>query len=94
MKLLVQYTAQLRSTIGRSEEEIELPDHSTLTDLLGYLAGRWEPSARTHLVTDTGQARLSLLMVVNGLAISASDARGTILSPGDVVTLMPPIAGG
>lgn len=94
MKLLVQYTAQLRAAVGRSEEEVDLPEKSSLADLLLHLSTRWNRAARSHLVTDSGQARLSLLLVVNGLAISVTEATGTVLRAGDVVTLMPPIAGG
>jgi sulfur-carrier protein len=94
MKLRVQYTAQLRTSVGRSEEDLELSDGSTLADLLGYLAGRWDRSTKAHILADTGQTHASLLLVVNGLAVAVSEAQKTVLHTGDVVTLMPPIAGG
>jgi molybdopterin converting factor small subunit len=90
----VQYTAQLRAAIGRGEEELELADGSSLADLLVHLASCWDRAAQAHILTDSGQPRLSLLLVVNGLAVAVSDAGKTILHAGDIVTLMPPIAGG
>jgi molybdopterin converting factor small subunit len=93
MNLRVQYMAQLRTTVGRIEECAELPEGSRLLDLLVHLASVHAP-AKSHLLADSGQARPSLLMVVNDSAVPARDAAATVLRAGDVVTLLPPIAGG
>lgn len=93
MKLRVQYMAQLRTLIGQAEEVIELPEASRLSDLLAHLATSHR-GARSHFVTETGQARPSLVIVINDSAISARDAATTGLHSNDVVTLLPPIAGG
>ena len=73
MKLRVQYTAQLRAAVGRSEEEVDLAEGSSLEELLLQLAARWD-HATQHLVTDAGQVRPSLLVVVNGVAVPAREA--------------------
>lgn len=93
MKLRVQYMAQLRTAAGCSEEVVELPDTARLSDLLHHLAMTYH-DARSHFMTDTGQPRPSLLIVVNEAAVSAREAEATMLHPNDVVTLLPPIAGG
>ncbi len=93
MKLRVQYMAQLRTVIGRAEEFIELPDGSRLSDVLVQLSAR-HGDARSHLLTETGQPRPSLLIVVNEAAVPARNAATTELHSNDVVTLLPPIAGG
>jgi MoaD family protein len=93
MKLRVQYTAQLRAAAGRPEEEVELPEGSSLAILLGHLAARLEDAAQ-HLISSDGQTHRSLLVVVNDAALPAHDANTLVLQQGDVVTLLPPIAGG
>lgn len=93
MKLRVQYMAQLRSTVGQAEEVIEISEGRCLADLLNQLATT-HSAAKTHFVTESGQPRPSLLIVVNDAAVSAREAATTLLNPNDVVTLMPPIAGG
>ena len=93
MILRVQYMAQLRTVVGQSEEVIDLPEHSRLSDLLVHLAAL-HGVARSHLVTDAGQTRPSLLIVVNEAAVPARDAATTELHSNDVVTLLPPISGG
>lgn len=94
MKLHVQYTAQLRAAIGRNEEEVELPDGSSLAELLVHLAANCGPGAEPHLLTDRQQVRPSLLLVVNDTAVSSSQAASTMLRSGDKVILLPPIGGG
>lgn len=94
MKLRVQYTAQLRAAVGRPEEEVELPEGSNLATLLAHLAERLTDGAASHLLASGGRLRPSLLVVVNDTAASAEEAAATVLQPGDVVLLMPPIAGG
>ena len=94
MKLRVQYTAQLQTAAGRPEEEVELPDGSSLAALLDHLATCLGDSAASHLLATSGQAPRNLLVVVNGSAASAHEAAATVLQPGDVVLLLPPIAGG
>ncbi len=93
MNLRVQYMAQLRAAVGRTEEAVELPEGNSLADLLNQLADT-HSEARSHFVTETGQARPSLLMVVNDSAVSAREAATTALHSEDVVILLPPIAGG
>lgn len=94
MKLRVQYTAQLRTAIGRPEEEIELPDGSSLAVLLDHLAARLDEGAAAHLRTASGQFARNLLVVVNDAPAMSHDASATVLKAGDVVLLLPPIAGG
>jgi sulfur carrier protein ThiS len=79
--------------LGHSEEDMELPEGSTLADLLRRLADR-RRDAETHLLTPEREPRPSLLIVVNDAAVSAREAATVQLNPGDIVTLLPPIAGG
>jgi molybdopterin converting factor small subunit len=94
MKIRVQYTGQLRTAIGRSEDVVELPVASTLASLLGHLAERHRSDARSHFVTECGEARQCLLLVVNDEAKSPGDAATSVLQPDSIVVLLPPIAGG
>jgi molybdopterin synthase sulfur carrier subunit len=94
MKLRVRYTAQMRTVVGRSEDEIELPEGSSLAHLLIHLAQQLGHEAHCHLLSGGGEAHCSLLIVVNDSAVASHQTSTTALHPGDVVTLLPPIAGG
>ncbi len=93
MSVRVQFSSQLRAAIGSPEKIVELPNGSHLLDLLDFLASR-HADAKPHLVTDSGQARPSLIVVVNDATVPAREAAAKELHDGDVVSLMPPIAGG
>jgi MoaD family protein len=90
----VQFSAQLRVLVGASEERVELPPGSTLAELLAQLAARHAEAAPHLLTTEGKQIRPSLLLVVNDRAVAIDDAATVLLRDGDVVTLLPPIAGG
>jgi molybdopterin converting factor small subunit len=94
MRLRVQYTAQLRAAVGRAEEEVELPEGSSLAELLLHLASELCREAAPFLLTPSGDLQPSLLVAVNKGAVSPRDARAVRISTGDVVTLLPAIAGG
>jgi molybdopterin converting factor small subunit len=94
VKLQVRYAAQLRAILGRSEEDVDLPEGSNLADLLLHLADNGGCEAESHLITAARAPRPSLLVVVNDSAVSARAAANLVLNHGDTVTLLPPIAGG
>ncbi len=94
MKLLVEYTGQLRSAIGRAEETVELPSEVTVSALAEYLGSRCNEPARQHLLTASGHMQPSLLIAINGTAHPARQAATTLLRDGDRIVLLPPIAGG
>jgi molybdopterin converting factor small subunit len=94
MKIRVQYTGQLRSAVGRAEDDLELPEATTLPLLLRNLAASLGEAAAPHLATAGGDVPCGLLIVRNGTALGAVEAMKTHLVCGDVIALLPPIAGG
>ncbi len=94
MRLRVQYTAQLRTIVGCDEEEVDLPEGSNLAELLLHVASETCRDAATYLLAPGGGLQPSLLVAVNNRAISTREARAVPINSGDVVMLLPPIAGG
>ena len=86
----VRYFAAARAAAGMEEERFELPAGATMADLLDAVLAveRAEPPAGTpplHRIL----SRSSFLL--NEVAVRD---RATALSPGDVVDVLPPFAGG
>ena len=81
MKVKTLFFASYREVMGGSELDVELPDGSTVADLITSLRARDEAS--------------SILPVEPAVALNrtycASDA---VLADGDEVALIPPVAGG
>jgi molybdopterin converting factor small subunit len=93
MKVRVQYTAQLRTAIGRAADEVELPAGSSVAALLAHLQEKLD-GAGSHLLTGRGDTQHGLLVVVNNVAVCSSRVAITELCAGDAILLLPPIAGG
>jgi len=90
MKVKVRLTGVYAQYIGWSEADMDLADGARLSDLLADLAERAGEHGRLFFDAQTGFPSLHILTVVNG---AASPGR-TVLHAGDVVTLVPPAAGG
>ena len=67
---------------------------ANVATFLNHLASRLGREAFPHLLTPTGHPQSSLLVIVNDSAIPAPLMASTILRSGDIVILLPPIAGG
>lgn len=93
MKIGVQLMGQLRSILAGDQLELELPPAATVQHALQELAARCE-SARLQFVTELGEIRPSLLLVVNDDAIPARQASSIVLKDRDQLTILPPISGG
>jgi len=93
MKVRVQFGAQLRTAVGRPATDVELPEGSTVSTLVEQLAAQVDGAA-PHLLAAAGQTHKSLLIVVNNAAVCSTRLTATELRGGDVVMLLPPIAGG
>lgn len=94
IQVQVDYSGQLRTAAGHGEATVEVAEGTTLRGLLTQLAAD-APSLQSHLFDDEGGVQPSLLLVVNGAAVSSGEAAERVaLASGDSVSLMPPVAGG
>lgn len=82
MKIKVLYFAAVREIVGTDEEEMVLPSSvATIGDLVAHL-----PQVRVSLA-----GRLSSVRLARNEAFATNDER---LEEGDVIALIPPVAGG
>ena len=81
MKIRVKYFSALRDITGKISEELEMPDGSTLGDLINWFFRQY-PKAQAF--------KEELLVLVNGKSLDWS----YVLSGGDEVAIMPPVSGG
>jgi molybdopterin converting factor small subunit len=81
MKVRVRFYAQLRDAAGTSELDVDLPERSTIADLLESIYGQ-RPGLRAHDAT-----------MLFGLGLEFV-RRNQLLSEGDEVAIMPPVQGG
>ncbi len=88
----VKYTAQLKKTAGTGEEQIEINDSIGLTELLQTLCGKHDDRFHKMLFNEDGRFSNSVVLVLNGRQIRLEE--NPVLSDGDELLLLSPIAGG
>jgi molybdopterin converting factor small subunit len=81
MKVRAQFYAQLRELVGNHELEVELPQHSTVRELLEKLYAQ-KPALRR---------RDKSILVGAGLEFVDRNYK---LKPGEEIAIMPPVQGG
>lgn len=93
MKLMVDYTGQLASVAGVSEESVELGEGETLGSVVKRLAGIHGEKFAELVFGGEGRIRSTLLVVLDGEQ-AVGDKESLDLSGVRVLMLMTPIAGG
>lgn len=90
MRVTIHYLAQLKRAAGCSCEQIDSPEPVTLSAFLQTLGARRDSAFRTLLLDDANEPRKSLLFFVGDE--HADLAR--LLTDGDAITILAPMAGG
>jgi molybdopterin converting factor small subunit len=95
MKITVRTIGRLQSLVGSAELEVELPSGSRVSDLLRTVGETCGAAVARDLDRGAdGRVPLSPRVLVNGRDIGALDGRATVLSDGDDVLILTPMAGG
>ena len=92
MKVKVSYLALLRDVTRVSEEFIELPEGSTVKDLVFTLVKKYGEGLKSFLDpgTEMGQG---ILVTLNGELLSSSEMDKAILEGSEVLIGIPPFGG-
>jgi len=94
MSIRVCYVAQARKVAGVSEDVVPWRVGLTLPALLDDLATARDTDFHTFLFRSDGRLQATLLIAINDQPVPRGSAETTLLNEGDVVTLIPPVAGG
>ncbi len=95
MKVKVRSIALIKSLLGGSDLEVDLPEGATVDDLMARLTAIGDPALASHLAPPQEEsAHAPLRILINGRDITVLDGRRTVLADGDDVLVFIPIAGG
>ena len=89
MKIKVKFFASFRELF--QEGEVELPNGSTMRDLLNFLC---DSSKRREGIFDGNELKPYLSILKNGQHIFHLNGLETKLDDGDTVAMFPPVGGG
>ncbi|MEM1607312.1 MAG: MoaD/ThiS family protein [Candidatus Bathyarchaeia archaeon] len=95
MKVKVRAFGELTSILG-GEMTIELDEGANISDLISKISGEKSgfKEKMEHLSSQRGVTDFSLTILLNGLNINLLEGAKTRLKDGDIVVILPPVAGG
>ena len=89
IRVQVNFFSNVRALTGEPGSTLELPEGSSVRDLLIIVAARYGDELREYLFTDEGG-----LDSLNGRGVGVLDGLDTTLNDGDRVAILPTIGGG
>ena len=95
MKIKVKFLPRLRMIIGLKEVDIEIPEGSTVMDLLEKLRSVYGDSFKEYIYDEkTGEPSNYFQYLVDGKNICSLDKLDTKLNEGEIFSMVIPTVGG
>jgi MoaD family protein len=95
MTVKVRSIGPLKALFGRGLLDVALAEGATVADLMGSMAQTYGEQASRYFAEETDEAGFYRLRVmVNGRDITVLGGRQTVLSDGDEILMLTPVAGG
>ncbi|MEM2238887.1 MAG: ubiquitin-like small modifier protein 1 [Candidatus Bathyarchaeia archaeon] len=94
MKVKIKYFAHLREITGKREDLVELEEDTSVGKLLEALSNKYGEKFREYIYGLGEFEGVSLNFLLNGRNISLDKMFETKLQDGDVLSILPPVAGG
>ena len=92
MDISVRVYGLLRSHVPQNPFSLDIPEGSTVADLINYLAKTYGPQIE-RILKPGGDSRFPLMVMVDSKQLRG-DYDKAVLSPGAIVDLLSPMAGG
>ncbi len=94
MRVEVKYYAMIREATGTRVETLEVPEGSSVDDLLGLLVGMYKEGLSNFIYDEEKKVRDYLSFMLNGLNVYSLKGVSTLLRDGDIFAILPPVGGG
>jgi len=95
MKVKVQYLGFIKNLINRSEDEFELEEGASLSELLNEIAGVYgKPFQKEVYEPGLKDVKMGFVVTVNGVLMGQLQGVDTPLNNGDNIILMSLMSGG
>ena len=95
MKVRVQYLGYIKNILNKREDQIELDENASLSDLLNKLAGvHGEVFRKEVYESGMNDVKMGFSVTVNGVLMGQLGGVDTKLDDGDNVILMSLMSGG
>ena len=95
MKITLHTILGIKQAVGKRQMEIEIPQGSTVEDVVAYMKDRWGEKLSPHFIdSHSGDVHPYVRIMINGRTIQFLDGMDTLLQEGDEVLILPLASGG
>ena len=94
MRVRIRFFTTLREITGKREDTADLPDGTTVGDLLNLLSTRYGREFANYLYDEETGVHNYLQILINGNSITTLQDQKTELKDGDTLAIIPPVGGG
>lgn len=94
IKIETRYYAYLKELTGKNSEYIMIEEGSTVRNIINYIIEKYGERMRSYIMDNEGRIRSSITIAINAQKLNTELAMKHVLNDGDVVVILPPIAGG
>jgi len=94
MRVRVQYYSLARELLGKEWDEVELPEGSTLGELLDHLIEKYGQDFKNLFYEKSGEAADRMLIFVDGSDANLAKDAHLQLKPNSRIQFFQPVAGG
>ncbi|UCD44870.1 MAG: MoaD family protein [Candidatus Bathyarchaeota archaeon] len=90
----VSFFANVRVLTEEPRATINLPEKSSILDLMHSLKNRYSEAFGGYIFAERGRLQQYVVVILNGRGIAILDGLETPLNDGDLVSVMPAVGGG
>lgn len=94
IKIEARYYAYLREITGKSSEVIMNDERPTINDILKIIVDKYGEKMKRYVLDERGEIRSNITIAINAQKVSKDEIKHYFLNDGDVLVIIPPIAGG
>ncbi len=94
IRVQVNFFSNVRALTGEPGSTLELPEGSSVHDMLIVVAARYGDELREYLFTDEGGLHSHVVVILNGRGVGVLDGLDSALNDGDRVAILSSIGGG
>ena len=95
MRVKVKFFASIREITGKKEEDVEVPDNTTVEELIEILSSKYGREFSDYVYDErTGKPRDHLQFLIDGRSASTLQGLKTRLRDGCNFAIIPPVGGG
>ncbi|EGB15599.1 thiamine S protein [Pseudodesulfovibrio mercurii] len=94
MRIVIASFATVKAVLGARSFDLDVPDHSTVRDVMAILLDRFGKPLADEMYDSPGCLKENYLLMVNGQTVRFLNGMETVMGEGDELLIFSPVCGG